>query len=184
MTQPSEFPVLDLQGPNTVELTLEQRYELMHNVFKHFFFGVYRHIGERYGWDVANDIAAAVSDEATPIIAEAFRHKFELEAEGAALVSQVMQAEFQGEGSDVAVLAETEDEADLDIRCAMGAAIRRPRFAIPIVDGLCERGCRLWGADVARSVDPELRVERLTWMGDGADRCRYRITRGPVTGGP
>jgi hypothetical protein len=171
------FPIIDLEGPSTLQLTLEQRYELVHNVFKHLFFGVYRHIGETYGWEAANKIAGDVSDESTPILVELFRKKFDLDGQGAALVSQVIQAEFQGEGSDPAVLAESQDEAELDLLCGMGAAMRTPSLAIPIEHGLCEQGCRVWAQDLARSVDQELRVERLSWMGDGAARCRYRIWR-------
>jgi hypothetical protein len=184
MTEPAppagtrtRFPIIDLEGPKSVEMTLEQRYELLHNVFKHLFFAVYRHIGEIYGWEAANKIAGDVSDESTPILVGLFKEKFGLEGSGAELVSKVMQVEFFGEGSDIAVLAESPDHAELDILCGMGDALRKPRFAIPIADGLCERGCRLWAADLARSVDPDLTVERLTWMGDGAPRCLYHISR-------
>lgn len=175
---PQRFPIIDLEGPSTVELPLEERYAVLHNVFKHQYFAVYRRIGELYGWDAANRIAAEVADEATPMLAEAYRRRFSLPGEGAALVSQVMQAEFQAEGSDVAVLSETPDGAELDVNCAFGNALQKPRFAgIPITDGLCERGCRQWADQIAKTVDEDLGADRLTWMGDGAPRCRYRIWR-------
>jgi hypothetical protein len=173
-----KFPVIDLQGPNTVELALEERFGILHSIFKHQYFAVYKRIGELYGWDVANRIAGEVADEATPMLAEAYRKRFNLEGEGAALVSQVMQVEFQGEGSDAAVITETPDEAELDLNCTFGNALQKPRFRdIPITDGLCEAGCRGWADDIAKTVDPELRAERLTWMGDGAPRCKYRVWR-------
>jgi hypothetical protein len=177
---PQKFPIIDLQGPATVELSLEERFAVLHNVFKHQYFAVYKRIGELYGWDVANRIAAEVADEATPMLAEAYRRRFNLPGEGAALVSQVLQAEFQAEGSDAAVLTESPDEAELDINCGFGNALQKPRFAdIPITDGLCEKGCRAWADDIAKTVDPDLHAERLTWMGAGAPRCRYRIWREP-----
>jgi hypothetical protein len=173
-----KFPIIELEGPATVELSLEDRFAVLHNIFKHQYFAVYRRIGELYGWEVANRIAAEVADEATPMLAEAYRGRFGLAGEGAALVSQVMQAEFQGEGSDAAVLLESADEAELDVNCAFGAALQKPRFAeIPITEGLCEQGCRMWAGDIARSVDPELKADRLSWMGAGASRCKYRIWR-------
>jgi hypothetical protein len=166
----TKFPILDLQGPSTIELALEERFSILHSIFKHQYFAVYRRIGELYGWEVANRIAGE--------LAEAYRRRFELSGKGAALVSQVIQVEFQGEGSDAAVVIETEDEAELDLNCTFGNALQKPRFReIPITDGLCEAGCRVWADDIAKSVDPELTAERLTWMGDGASRCKYRIAR-------
>jgi hypothetical protein len=177
-----KFPVVELEGPGTVQLTLEERFGILHNIFKHQYFAVYKKIGELYGWEIANRIAAEVADEASPFIAEAYRRKFDLKGESAMLVSQVLQAEFQGEGSDVAVLEETEEAAEIDVLCTFGSALQSPRFSsIPITDGLCERGCRGWTQDVAESVDNRLRTDRLTWMGDGAPRCRFRIERSPDT---
>jgi hypothetical protein len=174
----TKFPILELEGPATVELALEQRFSILHNIFKHQYFAVYKRIGELYGWDVANRIAGEVADEATPMLAEAYQRRFELPGKGAALVSQVIQVEFQGEGSDAAVVTETADEAELDLNCTFGNALQKPRFRdIPITDGLCEAGCRVWADDIAKSVDPELNAERLTWMGDGAPRCKYRVWR-------
>ena len=171
-----KFPIIDLKGPNTVELTLEQRFGMLHNIFKHQYFAVYRQIGERYGWAAANEIATAVADEATPMLAEAYRRKFGLPGRRAALVSQVIQAEFQGEGSDAAVTEENEDRAELEINCCFGAALQSQRFAdVPITNGLCEKGCRQWVKDIAQTVHSDLDAERDTWMGDGAARCRFRI---------
>lgn len=172
------FPIVPLEGPGSVRLSLEERFAIQHNIFKHQFFAVYRLIGERFGWEEANRMAAEVAEEAVPILVEAYRKKFGLTGAGAALLSQVLQAEFQGEGSDVALLHESDDEAEIDVLCTFGDAIQKPRFKdIPIVDGLCERGCRKWVDDLARTVEPDLRAERLTWMGDGAPRCRFRIGR-------
>jgi hypothetical protein len=174
------FPIVPLTGAATVELTLEERFAVLHNIFKHQTFAIYKRIGEEFGYEAANRICAEVADEATPMLAEAYRRKFSLPGDGAALVSQVLQAEFQGEGGDAEVLSETPDEAEIDVLCGFGAALQKPRFAsIPITEGLCEGGCRVWSGDIARTVDPRLRTERLTWMGEGAARCRYRIWREP-----
>ena len=178
MSAGRRFPIIETDPSATVRLSLAERLGILHNVFKHQYFAVYRLIGERYGWQVANEIAGEVASEASPMLAEAYRKKFSLPGTGAALVSQVIQAEFQGEGSDAAVLEESHDAAELDILCGFGDALQKPRFAeIAITEGLCERGCRLWAKDIAATVDPELEAERLTWMGDGAPRCRFRIER-------
>jgi hypothetical protein len=182
VTEPHRFPIIEPDATATVQLTLAERFGILHNIFKYQYFAVYRVIGERFGWDVANEIAGDVASEASPMLAEAYRKKFSLPGEGAALMSQVMQAEFQGEGSDAAVTEESVDAAQIEILCGFGAALQKPRFAeIPITDGLCERGCRQWAKDIAATIDPELQVERLTWMGDGAPRCRYRIERQPAS---
>lgn len=176
------FPIVPLEGPGSVQLTLEERYAVLHNVFKHQWFAVHKRIGERFGWEEANRMAAEVADEALPLLVDAYRRKFDLSGTGAALVSQVLQAEFQGEGSDVALLHEDADEAEIDVLCTFGDAIQRPRFKdIPVTDGLCERGCRVWADKLARTADPDLRSDRLTWMGDGAPRCRFRIRREDVS---
>ena len=117
-----------------------------------------RQILAEFGWDVANRLSVEVADEATPLLAEGYRRKFGLEGEGAALVSQVMQTEFLGEGSDVDLIHEDRDSAEVDINCTFGAMLQKPKFGrLPVTDGLCEGGCRGWAGDIARSVDPELR---------------------------
>ncbi len=159
-----------------MKLTLEQRFSILHNIFKHQYFAVYREIGRRYGWRAANEISAAVADEATPMLAEAYRRKFELKGRGAELVSQVAQVEFQGEGSEAKVLQETPLRAELEVNCTFGHALQSGRFAdVPITNGLCEQGCRQWMRDMAATVDAQLDAERDTWMGDGTSRCRFRI---------
>ncbi len=169
-------PILDLEEDSTVQLSLEQRFEILHNIFKHQYFAVYKLIGERFGWQVANEMSAEVADEATPMLAEAYRRKFGLEGERAALVSQVLQAEFQGEGSEAKVVEETPERAEIEVNCTFGDALQSRRFKdVPIANGLCEQGCRQWLKDIAATVDPELDAERDTWMGDGAPRCVYRI---------
>jgi hypothetical protein len=172
------YPIIPLEGPATVELSLEERFEILQNIFKYQFFATNRRIGEQFGYEAANKMVAEVSDEATPLLAEGYRKKFDLKGKGAALVSQVIQVEFQGEGSDAAVISETEDEAELDIDCMMGDMLQNPKFSsIPITEGLCEGGCRIWADDIAKTVEPDLKADRLTWMGDGAPRCRFRIWR-------
>jgi hypothetical protein len=169
-------PIVELEEDSTVKLSLEQRFGILHSIFKHQYFAVYREIGERFGWRVANEISAAVADEATPMVAEAYARKFGLTGEGAALVSQVMQAEFQGEGSEARVIEERPERAEIEVNCTFGHALQNPRFQdIPISNGLCEQGCRQWLRDVAATVDSGLDAERDTWMGDGAPRCRFRI---------
>jgi hypothetical protein len=172
------YPILEPIGRRTVELSIEQRFGVLHNIFKHQFFATYKRIGERFGWDVANEIAGDVAADATPMLAAAYQRKFALPGKGAALVSQVVQAEFQAEGSDADVIREDGDEAELDILCGFGSALQQPKFqSIEITSGLCETGCRLWIDEIAQTVEPDLRAERLTWMGAGAARCRFRIRR-------
>jgi hypothetical protein len=169
-------PIFDLEENSTVKLTLEQRFGILHNVFKHQYFAVYKEIARRHGWREANEVSAAVSDEATPMLAAAYQRKFDLPGEGAALVSQVVQAEFQGEGSEVEVLEETPERAEISINCGFGHALQHKRFSdLPITNGLCEQGCRQWTRDIAGTVDENLDSERDTWMGAGAARCVYRI---------
>lgn len=169
-------PIIELEEKSTVKLTLEQRFAILHNIFKHQYFAVYREIGQRFGWRTANEISATVADEATPMLAEAYRRKFALQGSGAQLVSQVMQAEFQGEGSEARVIEETPKRAELEVNCTFGHALQSKRFEdVPITNGLCEQGCRRWLRDIAATVDPQLDAERDTWMGDGASRCRFRI---------
>jgi hypothetical protein len=172
------YPLIEATGRRTVELSLEQRFGVLHNIFKLQYFATWKRIGERFGWDVANEMAGDVTADGTSMLAEAYRRKFELPGAGAALVSQVVQAEFQAEGSDADVIEEHEDGAVLDVLCGFGSALQQPKYqAINITDGLCETGCRVWMDEIAQSVEPDLRAERLTWMGAGAPRCRYRIYR-------
>jgi hypothetical protein len=173
-----KYPLIEPIGRRTIELSVEQRFGVLHNIFKLQYFATWRLIGERFGWDTANELAGEVSAEATPFLVESYRRKFDLPGRGAALVSQVVQAEFQAEGSDADVLVEGEDEARLDILCGFGSALQRPKYAgTPITDGLCEKGCRIWMKEIAATVESGLCAERETWMGDGAPRCRYRIYR-------
>lgn len=172
------FPILEPIGERTVALSIAQRFGILHNVFVHQYFATYKAIADRYGWEVANEIAGEITADATPMLAEAYRRKFDLPGEGAALVSQVVQTEFQGEGSDVEVISEDADDAELEILCGFGSLLQRPRYrGTPITDGLCERGCRIWMQEIAGTVSSDLTAERLAWMGDGAPRCRFRITR-------
>jgi predicted ArsR family transcriptional regulator len=169
-------PIIELEEESTVKLTLEQRFGILHNIFKHQYFAVYIAIADRLGWQVANEISSAVADEATPMLAAAYQRKFNLGGEGAAAVSQVLQAEFQGEGSEARVVEETTERAAIEVNCTFGHALQSERFKdVPITNGLCEQGCRQWLKDIAATVDPDLDAERDTWMGDGAPRCNYRI---------
>jgi hypothetical protein len=172
------YPVINLEGPSTVHLTLEQRYAVMVNIFKHQYFAVYRLIGQRFGVEAANEIAAEVAGESIPNIARQYRKSFDLDGQGAALMSQILQAEFQSEGSDVVVHEETSQHADIEIFCLFGNALQSHRFDDShIEEGLCNRGCAAWSDSVAKTIDPNLKTERLTWMGDGAPSCRYVVSR-------
>jgi len=176
------FPIFDLEGPSTVELTLEQRYETLESVFLHQFFQLYRLLGQRFGWEVANEIAMEVPESSIPVIVEGYRRKFGLEGEGAELLSKVLQAEFQAEGSDVAVLEEDAGGATFDVLCSFGGMLQSGRYAdVRIEHGLCHEGCAGWMGRVGETMDPPVAAERLTWMGDGAPRCRFRLERREVT---
>ena len=171
------FPVIDVEGPTSVELTLEQRYETVSNVLVHQFFQLYRILGARYGWDVANDIAAEVPDSSIPLLVRGYRKKFGIEGEGAALVARVMQAEFMAEGSDVAVEHEDAESATFDVLCSFGAMLTSDQYAdVKIERGLCHEGCTGMMNNVGATVDPPVTVERLAWMGDGAPRCKFAMT--------
>ncbi|MFN8217050.1 MAG: hypothetical protein U0R71_10705 [Solirubrobacterales bacterium] len=170
------YPIFDLKGPNTVELTLEQRYETLESIFVHQLFQLYRIIGRRYGWEAANEILLEVPASSVPLIAEGYKRKFGLDGEGAALISQVMQAEFQAEGSDVAVLEESPDEAVFEVDCSFGAMLQSGTYDdVKITPGLCEAGCADWMGEVGATVDPQVDAEREAWMGDGAPRCRFNL---------
>jgi hypothetical protein len=175
---PPRFPILDLQGPGSVELTLEQRYETLESVFLHQYFQLYRLLGRRFGWDVANEIALEVPESSVPLIVEGYRRKFGLAGEGAELLSKVLQAEFQAEGSDVAVLEEGPEAATIDVLCSFGGMLQSGRYAdVKIERGLCHEGCAGWMGRVGATMDPPVEAERLTWMGDGAPRCRFVLSR-------
>lgn len=170
------FPILEPHGA-TVELTLAQRYATLMNGFKHQYFAWARQIADRYGWEKANEIAQAVTDESVPYIAAGYTKKFGIEGEGAELIGKVMQAEFLAEGSEPAVEREDADDSVFDVLCMFGDALQSGKFPIEVGPGLCHEGCLGWGQRVAHTVDPLIRVERLTWMGDGAPRCHFHIHR-------
>ena len=172
------FPIIDLEGPAEVELSLEQRYETLSNVFIHQFFQLYRLVGARFGWEAANDLAAEVPEPSVPLIVEGYRRKFDLQGEGAELLAKVLQAEFQAEGSDVAVIEEDADAAAFEVLCSFGDMMQSERYSdVKIADGLCHRGCEGWINDVGATLDPPVAAERQTWMGDGAPRCRFALSR-------
>lgn len=171
-----KFPILDLEGPSDVKLTLEQRYSTLLTVYKLQYFAIFRHIGERFGWEAANDIADDMAAEGIPFIAKGYQRKFDLPGEGAALVAQVLTSEFQVEGGDVEVIVENEAEAEYKVLCSFGDALQSGKFDdVDITDGLCTRGCWGWTQAMADTVKPGLHVERLTWMGNGAPRCHFKI---------
>lgn len=175
MNKRTKFPILDLQDTGSIELTIEQRFETVANVLKYQFFETYRIIAERYGWDVANDIATHVTDSSVPLIAEGYRKKFELDGSGAELLAKVFQAEFQAEGSQTYAPSEgTPQSAEFEVRCTFGDGMQR--FPdVKIADGLCNRGCEGWMNEVGETVEPRVKATRLQWMGDGHERCRYRL---------
>ena len=172
------FPIHELRGRRSVDLTIEQRYETLERIFVHQFFELYRILGRRFGWHVANEIAMEVPNSSVPLIVEGYRRKFGLGGEGAALLCQVLQAEFQAEGSDVDVLVETADDATFEVECAFGAALTSGRYDdVEIAPGLCHEGCAGWMGRVGRTLDPPVRAERTAWMGEGAARCRFALRR-------
>lgn len=172
------FPIMDLQGPNSVELSLEERYETLDSIFVHQYFQLYRILGNKLGWEEANEIAKQVPDSSVPLIVEGYRRKFNLDGEGAKLLCQVLQAEFQAEGSDVAVVEEGPEFAEFDVLCSFGGMLQSGRYDdVHIEDGLCHSGCEGFMSDVGETLDPPVKAERLTWMGDGAERCKFRLTR-------
>ena len=173
---PGRFPVFDLEGPGSVRLSLEERYETLENIFVHQYFQLYRLLGQRFGWEVANEIALAVPESSVPVLVKGYSRKFGLEGEGAELLSKVLQAEFQAEGSDVAVLEETPEAATLDVLCTFGGMLQSGRYDdVKIERGLCHEGCAGWIGRVGETIDPPVAAERQTWMGDGAPRCRFRL---------
>jgi hypothetical protein len=176
----ARFPVFELEGPSSVQLSLEQRYETLESIFVHQYFQLYRLLGQRFGWEVANEIALEVPESSVPLVVEGYRRKFGLEGEGAELLSRVLQAEFQAEGSDVAVLEESPEAATLDVLCSFGGMIQSGRYAdVKIEHGLCHEGCAGWIGRVGETVDPPVSAERQTWMGDGSARCRFRLEARP-----
>ena len=173
---PTRFPILDLQGPGSVELSLEQRYETLESIFIHQYFQLYRLLGQRFGWEVANEIALEVPESSVPLLVEGYRRKFGLDGEGAELLSRVLQAEFQAEGSDVAVFEETPQSATFEVLCSFGGMLQSGRYAdVRIERGLCHEGCAGWMGRVGATMDPSIAAERQTWMGDGAPRCRFKL---------
>ena len=184
----NKLPRIPIEGPTTVELTLKQRYETLLNVYKFQYFAIFRHIGKRWGWAAANDIADEMAAEAIPTIGEGYRKKFDLPGEGAAHVAQVLSAEFQAEGSDFETVQESEDAAEYKVDCTFGNALQSGRFDdVDITEGLCHRGCWGWTQQLADTLDRGLVVERTDWMGtppegedsgsanNGCERCRYVI---------
>jgi hypothetical protein len=172
----NRFPRLKLEGPSTTQLSLEQRYETLENIFVHQFFQLYRLLGQRFGWEVANEIAGEVPEPSIPLVVEGYRKKFGLEGNGAALLSQVLQAEFQAEGSDVAVMSEEPSEATIDVLCPFGGMLQRGTYSdVKIERGLCDEGCARWVGRVGATIEPAVKAERLSWMGDGAPRCRFHL---------
>jgi hypothetical protein len=170
------FPILEPQG-TLLDLSVGDRYAILMNAFKHQYFAWARQIAKRYGWQVSNEIAQAVADESVPFIAPGFKRKFGLKGEGSELVGQVMRVQFMADGSEPTVTRESPDHVEFKVLCMWGGALQSGRFPTEIVEGLCHEGCVGWGQRVAHTVDPQIKVERLTWMGAGATRCHFRVTR-------
>jgi hypothetical protein len=159
------------------QLTAEQRHETLLKIWVHEFFATARLIGERFGWEAANDVAYEMFGEAIPVMAR-YKDKFGLSGEGAGLVAKILHAELQVEGSPTEVVTATEDQAEYKIDCTFGKALfQSGKYdGVDIVDGLCGRGCIGWTQEVLDSLRPGLRVERHAWIGDGAPRCHYTIS--------
>jgi hypothetical protein len=171
------FPINPLEGPGTVELSLEQRFETLESIFIHQFFQLYRILGNRLDWETANEILLEVPESSIPLLVEGYRKKFDLDGEGAKLLSQVLQAEFQGEGSDVAVLEESTEYAEIDVLCAFGGMLQSGRYDdVKITPGLCHEGCEGFICRLGETMETKVHAERTAWMGDGAERCRFKLT--------
>ena len=171
-----EFPILEPKNVR-LNLTLADRYATMMNAFKHQYFAWARHVAERYGWQVSNEIAQEVVDESIPVMVPGFRRRFGLTGEGPELVGKVVRAQLLADGSEPAVIRETTEHVEFDVRCMWGGALQSGKFPIEIAKGLCHEGCVGWAQRVAQTVDEGIKVERLTWMGEGAPRCHFRIVR-------
>jgi hypothetical protein len=171
------FPILDLEGPITRPLTIEERYETLETLYKYQYFATYRHIAQHAGWDVAKKIADDMAAEAIPHIAEGYKRRYGLRGEGVALVAQVHITEMIVEGADVETITESEVEAEYKVLCPWGDAIQSGKFddAEPIYDALCGGSCRDFMQRVADTVAGDIQVDRKAWMGDGAPRCHFRV---------
>lgn len=174
-TPSRRFPVLDPAGPSTVDLSLEERYTTVVKIFRHVYLDLVRRVGEQFGWEAIAQIAADVLDETVPHAGDGYRRRFGLDAEGAALMSQVFQIEYLAEGSDVAVAHESTEAAEVAVECMWGDAIQRGEFApdSPMATVVCHDGCAGWAQRVADGIAPSLEVDRREWMGDGAARCVF-----------
>jgi hypothetical protein len=170
------FPILDPKG-TSIEMSLAERYTTMMNAFKHQYFAWARQVAARYGWKTANEIAQAVADESIPFMVPGFTRKFNLKGEGAELVARVLRVQFLADGSEPTVTAEAPDHVEFKVLCMWGGALQSGKFPIEIAGGLCHEGCVGWAQRVATTVDPQIKVERLTWMGEGAPRCHFRVAR-------
>ena len=168
------FPILEPKG-TAVELSLSERYTILMNAFKQQYFAWARHVASRYGWKTANEIAQAVVDESVPFIASGFKRKFKLTGDGAELIGRVMRIQFLADGSEPTVTRESPNDVEFKVLCMWGGALQSGKFPIEIADGLCHQGCVGWAQRVADTVDPAITVERLTWMGEGAERCHFRV---------
>jgi hypothetical protein len=171
------FPILEPDGPVTRPMSIAERYETLATLYKFQYFATYRHIAKHTSWDVANQIADDMAAEAIPHLAEGYRRRYALPGERAALVAQVHITEMLVEGADVQTISETPEEAEYTVLCPWGDAIQSGKFddARPVYDGLCNRGCWNFMQRVAATVDDDLQVDRVAWMGDGAPSCHFCV---------
>jgi hypothetical protein len=174
----TRFPTLAQSGCS-VELPLEERYRVLHSIWRHEHLETMKRIADRFGMEAAIDIAAMYGYGHTSGIVKHYAEKFGLTGQGAAAVAQVFQIEMQVEGSGVEVIHDTADLAEFKANCCFGDLFQKERFAAhrPISEAVCNRGCRGWMVDMGATVAPDLQVERLAWMVEGAPRCHYRISR-------
>jgi hypothetical protein len=178
-----KFPITEPLGRRTVNLSVDQRYHLLQSIWRHEHLEHHRRVAERFGWEAADELIGEYGKDHTDGLVETYSRVLGLDGEGAAAVSQVFQAEIQCEGGDVEVIEESPERAEVSALCGMGYLLQRPRYqGMPITDGLCETGCRLWLQKMSRAVDPDLVVERTSWMPAGDSRCTYRIHRPTTTG--
>lgn len=167
----------DERSSSTV-LTLEERYGTVVSILVHQYFQLYRVLGERFGWDVANEIAGEVPQSSVPLIVRGYQRKFGLAGTGAELLARVFSAEFEAEGSEVTIESQSEKRAEFEVLCSFGEMLQSDQYSdVLIHEGLCNRGCLGWMDRVGQTLDRPVSVERTRWMGAGASRCEFALQR-------
>lgn len=174
--QTTGYPILHRTGRLNFDVTLEQRYRTQLNVIMFHYFATLKYVGVHRGWEAAEGFAAGTIMQAHPHLVEGYRKKFDLPGKGLALVAQTLHSHFQILGGDVEVIEESETTAEYKVRCFFGNALQGGKFDdVQIKRGMCDGGCRRFTQTTADATAGECRVERKTWMGDGAEFCHFRL---------